>query len=289
MGREAWGPLIPTQDGKYIQLYTDGSVTIYDQQFNVVSDDASPNPQREALVRAGRSDDAARDAARDAISNENARRYDVSNQNIVRQNELRSREIENTYKVNMMNARTAQDVARANEQLARDRLQFDREVQAQNLGIQQAGLGARMVETAAGLTGPAKVFEAFDLNRGYGAMQDTPVFLQSLRDNTRLRDFGAQGGAPAPLTMDSLMAKLTPGYADSAEARTTQNALGTISDIGARGAHRIGAGQLESLNPSEQAAFLSGLGKAGFDRDAFLADWRKSRIGQGIGAGYRAA
>lgn len=220
-------------------------------------------------------------AAMKPYLDEERRRWDATYQ----QNQTK---LDRDYDVAKRNARTAEQAQaldnwykKESAALARERLALDREQF-------QASTGLEMVKTAAGLTGPDKLFEAYDLNRGYGAMQDTPSFIEALRTNTKMRDFGAQGGAPTPMTVDSLMAKMSPGYANSAEARTTENALAAISDIGQRGAHQLGAGALENLNQSEYQSFLSGIGKAGFDRAAFLDSYRRSRIGQNL-SGSRAA
>lgn len=314
------GPLIANPDGTYTAIFDDGSYAIMNGMAEVIKQDDSPNPVRLAMINSGNSDAAAKSV--EAASVEDARRWNLTNQNAVRTNQLKSRElslkadeINRNYKIAKMNARTEQEAQQADAwyqqeqaKLARDTLNFDREKFSEdqrqfnvnfgegvrqfdiNTGLKQADLGARMVENAASLTGADKVFEAYDLNRGYGSMQQTPGFLSALQSNTRLRDFGAQGGAPQALTQESLIAKLQPGYANSAESRTTQNALGTIHDIGVAGAHKIGAGQWESLNDDERASFLSGLGKAGFQRNVFLSDWQKSRIGQGTsGNAFRAA
>lgn len=284
-GRPAWRQQNP--DGSITVIYEDGSFVRIDTMTGAVKEqNDSPNPMRAAAFASG--DKAAIDRVQEAASNEDARRFGVTSGQADRGLELQANQIDNAYRINMMNAQTQQDAQRATEQYQKDQAQLARERLAWDREYGQAGLGMRMVETSANLTGPDKVFEAFDLNRGYGSMQGTPSFLSALRNNTQLRGFGAQGGAPDPLTMDSLMAKMQPGYGGSAEAQTTQNALGAISDIGTAGAHKIGAGVMESLNDSERAAFMSGLGKAGFDRGAFLADWRNSRIGQSI-AGSRAA
>lgn len=80
----------------------------------------------------------------DAIGGEQARQFDA-------QLSLRKREIDNTYKVAMMNARTAQDVAKANAwyqraqiDLAKERLGFDREQFTKEFGerVREFDVGA---------------------------------------------------------------------------------------------------------------------------------------------------
>ena len=283
MAKTRLGEPLRNADGTFTIIFNDGSTMVINSYGQVMpGGNDSPNPLLAATMGAGDEEGARRRV--EAVDNENARRF---NANLANQNA----QVTNQYKLGMMNARTQQEqlavtreYQQAQTELAKQRLAFDERTQQQNFGMQQSTLAKGMIDTAAQLSGPDNLFEAYDLNRGYGAMQETPGFLQALRDNTQLRAFGAQGGAPDPKTLDSVMAKMQPGYANSAEARTTENALGTIADIGAAGAHRIGAGQLESLNASEMGSFMSGIGKSGFDRNAFLSDWRKSRIGQGIGA-----
>ncbi len=288
MAKRRIGPLIPTPDGNYTAIFDDGSTMTIDQFGTVKSQDDSPNPMRAALMGAGNTEAAA--ATVDRASREDARRFDAG------QAQAKAT-LDQNYKLAMMNARTQEQQFQitsqyqaANVELGQRQTEFNQNMgQRQtefntNTGLAQANIAKGMVDTAASLSGADNLFEAFDLNRGYGSMQETPGFLEALRNNTRLRDFGAQGGAPAPKTIDSVMAKLQPGYANSAEARTTQNALGTISDVAEAGAHKIGAGVLEGMNDDEYGAFLSGVGKAGFNRAAFLADHRRSRVNQGLGA-----
>lgn len=270
-------------DGSITAVYSDGSfATINPMTGQVVNQDDSPNPMRAAAFASG--DTSAGADAVQRASTENARRWDITSNQAQQNIDQRADEIDNNYRVAMMNARTQRDQMRATReyqqqqaQLARERLAWDRE-------YGQAGLAMDMVKTSASLTGPDKVFEQFDLNRGYGAMQGTPVFLQALRNNTQLPGFVAPGGAPTPASIGGLMAKMQPGYAQSAEGQTIQNAQNAIRDIGTAGAHKIGAGVLENLNDDELAALGSGLGKAGFSPKTFLSDWRKSRVNQGIGA-----
>ena len=291
-------------DGTFTTVFDDGSTAVFDTYGNILSQNDTPNPMLMATLRSGDEEGAARMAV--TTSNENARRFDAGHAIEQSQVDNQRRQVDNTYRVAMMNARTTQEQAnltreyqRAQVDLAKQRLSFDERTSERdfgqrrhefgvNTGLRQADLAKSMIDTAASLSGPDKPFEAYDLNRGYGSMQETPVFLSSLRNNTALRAFGEQGGAPAPKTLDSLMAKMSPGYGQSAEARTMENALAAAGDIALAGGHKIGAGVLESLNDDEASSLLSGVGKAGFNRGAFLSDWRRSRIGQGIGSGRAA-
>src|SRR4051812_37225426 len=132
MAKQQIGQLIPTPDGFYIQVFDDGSYAKYDQGLNVVMQDDSPNPMRAALMGAGRQEAAAATVQRASV--EDARRFDLGNENTLRGLDQRATEIGNSYKINMLNARTQQDQQRATAQyqadqtqLQRDRLQFDRE------------------------------------------------------------------------------------------------------------------------------------------------------------------
>lgn len=303
MAKRRIGPLIPTADGNYTAIFEDGSTMTIDQFGTVKSQDDSPNPMRAALMGSGNTEAAAQTI--DRASAEDARRFDAGQAQ-------QKASLDQTYKLAMMQARTQEQQFQitsqyqaANIELAKQRLQFEQETSGRdfgqrqnefnqnmgqrqnefntNTGLAQAGLAKGMIDTSASLSGADKVFEAYDLNRGYGSMQETPGFLEALRNNTRLRDYGQQGGAPAPKTIDSVIAKMQPGYAQSAEARTTENALGAISDIATAGAHKLAPGSLEQLNDDELGSFLSGVGKTGFQRAAFLSDYRRSRPGQGLG------
>ena len=287
-------------DGTFTTVFDDGSTVVFDSYGNIQSQNDTPNPLLVATLRSGDEEGAARMAV--TTSNENARRFDAGHAIEQSQVDNQRRQIDQTYQVAMMNARTTQEQAqltreyqRAQVDLAKSRLAFDERASERdfgqrqrefgvNTGLAQAGLAKGMIDTAANLSGPANVFEAYDLNRGYGSMQETPAFLSALRNNTALRAFGAQGGAPDPKTLDSLMAKMSPGYASSPEARTTENALAAAGDVALAGGHKVGAGVLESLNEDEVSSLLSGIGKSGFNRGAFLSDWRRSRIGQNIGS-----
>lgn len=313
--RKPWGQLIPTQDGRYVQLYEDGSMTVYDQQFNVVSDDPSPNPMRAALAHAGRERDAANDAIYSRASSEDARRFDT-------QQSLQKQQIDNQYKIAMQQARTQQDVAEANRwyqeqqvQLSRDRLAFDDRTQQQEFGLKQANLGYNLINTQANLSGPSNYFAASNSARNIAAQPGTSGFLSALQNNTRLAGYGAQGAAPQAETLATITAKLTgadggatgqsaaSGVAVDASGGATGNYgvttggrnaednayLNQIHGIAQRGAHRIGAGQWEQLSPTEQKLFLSGLQTAdeqgnAYDPETFLDQLRRSRIGQGLGA-----
>jgi hypothetical protein len=277
--------------GLIFTVYEDGSLAIFNPLTGEMSGDPSPNPRRAAALRADTSE---QDRIQREGSIEDARRFGITSRQADRGLDQRADEIENSYRISLMQARTAQDAQRATAeyqqaqtQLARDRLAWDRE-------YGQAGLGMRMVETAANLRGPENYFQASNLARGYAGMSGTPAFLSALRNNTSLAGFGAQAGAPDAESVGSIMSKIGGGPgASGATTATTDGYLNQIHGIAAQGAHKIGAGQWESLTPTEQSVFLSGLeapdaaGKA-YDKDTFLSQWRNSRIGQGV-AGSRAA
>lgn len=237
----------------------------------------SPNGQVLPSVAAGiqQQSNAATAAALEAYYAEERRRW---NQNYGQ----KQTELDRNYELAKRSAKTAEQVQALDSWYKRESAALARERLAQDREEFQATTGLGMIKTAAEMSGPDKLFEAYDLNRGYGSMQETPAFLQALKNNTSLRSYGAQGGVPAPKTLDSVAAKMLPGYANSDEARTTENALAAISDIGARGAHQLGPGALEQLTDSERQSFLSGLGKAGFDRATFLDAYNRSRVAQGI-------
>lgn len=204
---------------------------------------------------------------------------------------LQKQQLDNSYKVDLMNARTAQDVARANAKyqqgqlaLAREQLQFDREVQAQEFGLKQAGLGYNLLEMGANLRGPANVFQAAEFNRGVSSMPQTSTFLSALQNNARLPGFTAQGGLPAPETLNTLMAKMGGDATGGVVGVDPNNALASIGNIAAKGAHQLGAGALEQLTPDEYGIFTSGLDKLGISTPSFLDSYKRSRIGQGFGA-----
>lgn len=268
---------IPDGKGGVIVMWSDGSITKMDGMGNIYEDDPTPNPLRAAMARSGNPDDEGALARQNELASaENARRF---NETLSQQ----SKSARQQYEVNMRNARTNQEQAaaeaeykRAQTELAKQRLAFDER-------NANADRGLRMLETRANLTGPDKVFEAFDYDRGAAAMQDTPVFLQALRNGTQMAGFNAQGGRPDPVTMDSLAAKLSPGYGATQEARTVENALAAIDDISAAGAHKLAPGALEQLRPDEFKAFQSGQGKSGYSTANFLDAYRRSRIGNRYG------
>lgn len=212
--------------------------------------------------------------------------------------DLRKKQAKREYETALMSARTAQDVQAANEryqdaqaEIARDRLAFDRDVQAQNLawerekfgqqfGLQQAELGYNLLGQAAQLRGPANYYQASEYARGISSMPQTSTFLSALQNNNRLSDFGAQGGLPERETLGTLSAKLGGGTGLQNGAPSEDATLGQIGNIAAKGAHQLGAGALEQLTPTELGLFTSGLDRLGIDKDTFLSQYRRSRVGQ---------
>lgn len=304
MAKRRIGPLIPTADGNYTAIFEDGSTMTIDQFGTVKSQDDSPNPMRAALMGAGNTEAAA--ATVDRASAEDARRFDA---NLNQQ----KAQIDNSYKLGMMNARTQQEqlqitreYQQANIELAKQRLQFEQQTSERdfgqrqyefntNTGLSQAKLGYDLIGTAAQLRGPENYFQAAEYARGVSGSPETSTFLSALQNNTRLADYGMQGGQPNPETLGTLQAKLTGGQGVGASASGGQattdnngNYLAQIGNVAAKGAHQLGPGSLERLTGTEQKLFTSGLDELGYDSNTFLDQYRRSRVGQGIG-GTRAA
>lgn len=221
-------------------------------------------------------------------------------------------QIDNDYKLARQNARTAlertkidkwyqeESIKNAQARLAEEgrqfdqRLAFDREVQAQNFGLNQAKLGYDLLNMQAQLRGPADYFAASNLARGAAAQPGTSTFLTALQNNAKLAGFGAQAGAPDAATVNGLAAKMgggqiMPGTGGGAPDTGGVDALHReIQNIGLQGAHKLGAGALEQLTPTELALLKGGLETAGpdgkaFDFATFMDQYRRSRIGQGLG------
>jgi hypothetical protein len=301
---------IPNADGTITVVYSDGSwarANPYDGTIQAQEDD--PNPLRAAMFAAG--DDSANLTLQNVLSTEDARRYDTTNANAIRALDLRANEISQTYKVNMMNARTSQEQQRATAQyqeataqLARDRLAFDRETQAQEFGLKrdvfdfnrqtqaqefglkQANLGYDLLKTGVDYhQKPADYFNEAEWTRGVAGNPQTSTFLGALQNNTRLPDFQARGSPAEVASLGSLTAKLGGGGTDN-----SGNYLAQIGNIATKGPQQIGAGGLEQLTPTEQSLFTGGLAKLGYDPSTFLAGYARSRIGQSYGGGsYGAA
>jgi len=301
MDRKPYGQLIPTRDGRYLQMYIDGSMTVYDQYFNVVSDDAEPNPKRAALIAAGQEHAAAQDALYTRASNEDARRFDL-NYGLNRQgNALRAKEINNQYQLGLRNAKT-------NEQ----RLALDRWYQQQQVELSKARLGYDTLNMAAQLRGPADYVQASNFARGVANQPGTIGFLSALRNNVNLPGFGAQQGVPQAESIDTLTQKLTGSFqagtggaanASGGSVNTGGGGAGTTAVSGggvapqtqadalqsgasalyAQGAHKLGGGALEQLTPTELSLLQSGVEGAGGDWSMFLDQYKRSRVGQGTG------
>jgi hypothetical protein len=212
---------------------------------------------------------------------------------------LKKKEIDQQYQIAKLNARTAreaqeidrwyqeQQVSLAQQRLTQEnqqfdkRLAFDREVQSQNLGLNQARLGYDVLNMSANLRGPSDYFQAAAFNRGVANDPQSATFLNALRSNTQMADFGAQGGVPTPETLGTLTAKLTGQTAAPAAGNDAR--LGQIKDLYAQGAHKLGAGALENLSGTERQLLGSGIDAVGGDQASFLEQYKRSRIGQGIG------
>jgi hypothetical protein len=279
--------------GLIFTVYEDGSLDIFNPLTGEMSGDPSPNPRRAAALRADTSE---QDRIQREGSIEDARRFGITSRQADRGLDQRADEIENSYRISLMQARTAQDAQRATAeyqqaqtQLARDRLAWDREYGS-------AQLGYNVLNMASQMRGADNYFQAANFARGVADDPRSNTFLTALQNNTRLRDFGAQSGTPNAYTIGSLSAKLgTPINGSTATGSNDANAayLNQTHALGAAGAHKLGAGSLESLSEDELGLLKSGLeapdeqGKA-FNWSNFLGDYKRSRIGQGV-AGSRAA
>lgn len=163
-----------------------------------------------------------------------------------------------------------------NETLGEDRRQFN------------AGTALDVLKTGASLSGPENYFEAADFSRGVQQRGELPKFLEDLRST------GAAGLAtgpytqqPTPLTLGSLTARLTgqPSTASAATGSGNQDdeaarALAAVTEIGMR-PNKIAPMGIESLQPGEQKALASGLGKSGFYAPDWLAQYRQGGLGFG--------
>lgn len=284
---------VATRDGDIMTVFKDGSYTIIDGRTGAVKDENTfPNPARAAAFASG--DTSAQDSVQAAASGENTRRWDATF-------DQKDRELAQNYKINMANARTQRDQMKAtreyqNGQLQnlRDRLAFDREKQAQDLGLQQATLGYELIKTGATLRGPENYFQASNYARGVAAQPGTATFLSALRNNAQLAGYGAQAGAPTAASLNGMTASFLgqPG-AGAGAGGGADSYLKQIHDVAAAGGHKVGAGKWEQMTDTERKLFLSGLeapdeqGRA-YDADTFLSQLRSSRIGNRAGSALTA-
>ena len=219
-----------------------------------------------------------------------------------REYKLNKSRVDQEYKIAKLNAKTARERNEIDKwynqqqlKLAQDRLSFDRDSFEKTHGLNQAKLGYDVLNMAAQLRGPASYFQASEFNRGVAQNPNSATFLNALKNNTQLSDFGAQYGVPDKETLGTLSAKLgTPVATTGAFNATANNSaddayLSQIRSIGAAGAHKLGAGALEQLTDSEKKMLISGLDASGFDSANFLDQYRRSRIGQSAGGGGYAA
>jgi hypothetical protein len=272
-------------NGQFITFFYDGSSTIFNTAGQVVKENPDPNPSLAAAIGAGRLDDAALTAVQG--SDEDARRFNATLQ-------WQQDQVKNTYRTNLMNARTQADqqaataeYQRAQVDLAKQRLDFDRKKHDDDFGLSQAKLGYDLIGTAANLRGPENYFAASNYARGVAGQPGTAGFLSALQSNAKLAGFGAQSGVPQAETLGTITARLQGGAAPGIGSYHRQ-----IQDIGAAGAHKLGAGSLEQLSPMEMKLFTGGLETAddrgvAFDASTFLDQYRRSRIGNS--GNYRAA
>lgn len=276
---------IVNKDGTLLTGFSDGSYVIIDPRTGAVVDENNfPNPSRAAAWAAG-TDTSENDRLQQQLSDENTRRWDAGF-------EQRDRELAQNYRVSMANAKTQREQMQASReyqqgqlQNLRDRLAFDREVQAQNLGLNQAELGYKLIQTGASLRGPENYFQASNYARGVAAQPGTATFLSALQNNAKLAGYGAQAGAPTAASLNGMTASFLgqPGAGAGAGAGS-DSYLKQIHAVAAAGGHKVGAGKWEQMTDTERKLFLSGLeapdeqGNA-YDADTFLSQLRNSRIG----------
>ena len=201
-------------------------------------------------------------------------------------------ELDRQYDLGKRTARTAEAsqalddwYKRESAGLARERLKQDQYEFEQTNSLNQAKLGYDLIGTAAQLRGPDNYFQAANYARGVSGNPQTATFLSALQNNTRMADYGMQGGQPDPVTVGSLSAKL---LGNGAGVANDNNYLAQVGNIAAKGAHQLGPGSLEGLTDTERKLFTSGLDELGYDTSTFLNQYKRSRVGQNI-AGTRAA
>ena len=217
------------------------------------------------------------------LSNEAARQFDLTYEN-------QKKQIEQQYRVALMQARTAEEAQRATAEyqraqvaLAEQRLALDTELGRGRLDLDRelgrGQLGNTLMSTLANMRGPANYYQAAEYARGVSQMPETPTFLRALMDNSRLPGFGAQGGLPTPESAETMLAKLTGDPSGGVSAPSEDNSLAAIGNIAARGAHQLGGGALERLTDTERQLFMSGLDELGVDTPTFLQQYARSRVG----------
>jgi hypothetical protein len=180
----------------------------------------------------------------------------------------------------------------ARETLIEDRRQFDLQF---GEGQRQfnASTGLDLLKTGASLSGPENYFEAADFARGVSQRGDVPKFLEDLRSTGAAGlATGPYSQSPTPLTLGSLQAKLLgtggngsmgPGAGGAAAPGGTgeaDRALAAVTQIGMR-PNKLQPMAIETLQPGEQKALASGLGKAGFYTPDWLAQYRQGQLGFG--------
>lgn len=166
-------------------------------------------------------------------------------------------------------------VALARDTLIEDRRQFDLsfgEGQRQfntTTGVNLLGMGAA-------LTGPAKVFEAQDLARGIQSSGELTSWIKGLRDGG---DASIAGGAyaatPDAMNLSGLIDNLTGTGTGAGNQATADANLAAIKAIGMTPG-KLKPGSLEKLQPGEQGALASGLGKAGYEVPDWLNQYKQN-------------
>jgi len=186
-----------------------------------------------------------------------------------RQYGLQKTKLDQDYKIAQMNARTAsernaidkwynqQQVRLAEMRLAEDQRQFNTKT------------GYELVNTLAGLRGPANFWQASNFSRGVANLPGTPAFLAALQTNTGLAPsaYGAQAGAPTPESYGTLLAKLggdTSGGTNTGGGVSSNQVLAGLSAApggggGATGAAPAAAGGGPSSGSSQTDAALGAI------------------------------
>jgi hypothetical protein len=229
------------------------------------------------------------------VADEQARQAD-------REYKLNRNKLDQDYKIAKLNAKTARERNEIDKwynqeqvRLAGERLAFDRESFEKTHQLNQAKLGYDLLGKMAELRGPENYYQSAAYARGVANDPNSATFLNALKNNVNMPDFGAQYGVPDPETLSTLSSKLgTPmgaGPASSAigAGGAQDNSLNQIRGLYAAGAHRLGAGALESLTDTERKLLTSGIDAIGGDASTFMDQYRRSRIGQGVSGGYAAA
>lgn len=170
----------------------------------------------------------------------------------------------------------------ARDTLIEDRRQFDVGT-AEKARQFNATTGLDYLKTAASLSGADNVFEAADFARGVRQRGEVPQFLKELQSSAGAQlSGGAYSAQPTPLTIDTLKARLTGGNGGASTGTSQEDeaarALAAVTQIGMNPNKVRG---VENLLPTEQKILGSGLRKAGFNEDDWLAQYKQGGAGFG--------